>query len=100
MWLPRERATHIAATVSRVLAGAMALFGLFSLNFWFLLIAVFIWISVGSEARGDQFEAMLRGVLVRNVMNPEVHTIRPDMHSRRTARFHAPPPPPRFSRGG
>ena len=60
LWMPRLQATQVAAGVSKVLAALLGVVGLFSLNFWLLLIAVFIYFSVGAETRFDQFEAITR----------------------------------------
>ena len=80
LWMPRMQATQVAAGVSKVLAAVLGIIGLFSLNFWLLLIAIFIWVAVGAETRFDQFEALTRGLLVRDLMNPDVHTVPPEMH--------------------
>ncbi|HEX4054293.1 MAG TPA: site-2 protease family protein [Tepidisphaeraceae bacterium] len=80
LWMPRLQATQIAAGVSKVLAALLGVVGLFSLNFWLLLIAIFIYMSVGAETRFDQFEAITRGLLVRDLMNPDVHAVPPEMH--------------------
>jgi Zn-dependent protease/predicted transcriptional regulator len=77
--MPRLQATQAAAGVSKVLAALLGIFGLFSLNFWLLLIAIFIWVTVGAETRVDQVESLTRGLLVRDLMNPDVHSVPPDM---------------------
>lgn len=77
--MPYARATRVAAGVSRFIAVLMGLFGLFSLNFFLLLIAVFIFAAVGAETRVGQLEDLLRGLHVRDLMNPRVHSVGPDL---------------------
>ncbi|MGD1277969.1 MAG: site-2 protease family protein [Tepidisphaeraceae bacterium] len=77
--MPHAQATRISAAISRLLAVAMGVLGLFSLNFFLLLVAVFIFGAVNAETRTDQLEDLLRGTLVRDLMNPDVHTVPPDM---------------------
>ncbi len=47
--MPHPDATRAAAAISKGLALLMGLFGLFSLNFFLLLIAVFIYMAVSAE---------------------------------------------------
>ena len=77
--MPYAKATQISASISKVLAVVMGLFGLFSLNFFLLLIAIFIFAAVNAETRSGQLEDLLRGALVRDLMNPDVHTVPPDI---------------------
>jgi predicted transcriptional regulator len=58
----------------------MGIFGLFSLNFFLLLVAIFIYSAVNSETRTEQLEELLQGARVRDLMNPDVHTVPPDIH--------------------
>lgn len=80
MWMPHPQATAVAGAISKVLAVAMGLFGLFSLNFFLLLIAIFIYAAVSAETRTEQLSDLLRGALVRDLMNPDVLTVPPDLH--------------------
>lgn len=77
--MPPARATEVSAAVSKFLAVVMGLFGLFSLNFFLLLIAIFIYFAVSAETRTTRLEDLLRGALVSDLMNPEVHTVPPDL---------------------
>jgi Zn-dependent protease len=79
MGMPHAKATQISASISKALAVVMGLFGLFSLNFFLLLIAIFIFAAVNAETRSGQLEELLRGALVRDLMNPDVHTVPPDI---------------------
>src|SRR5437762_2641285 len=67
LWMPRERATAIAAALSRTLAVLMGILGLVSLNFFLLLIAIFIYIAVNVEAGTTEMERLLRGFTVADV---------------------------------
>jgi len=77
--MPQTQATQIAGGISKFLAVAMGLFGLFSLNFFLLLVAIFIFAAVSAETRTGQLEELLRGALVRDLMNPHVSTVSPDL---------------------
>ena len=79
LFMPRMRATQIAAVVSRVLAGLMAVAGIISGDFWILLVAGFIWLAVNSEVATTQLQGLLRGAAVRDVMNPDVRTVPPEL---------------------
>jgi Zn-dependent protease len=77
--MPYGEATQVAGGVSKFLAVIMGLFGLFSLNFFLLLVAIFIYAAVSAETRTGQLEELLRGALVRDLMNPQVATVTPDL---------------------
>jgi Zn-dependent protease/CBS domain-containing protein len=79
LWMPRETATTIAAVVSRTLAVLLGIVGLLSFNFFLLLIAVFIYTAVSSETTIGQIEQLLRGLSVADVMNPDVHSVTPEL---------------------
>ncbi len=78
--MPQARATEITAGISKFLAILMGVFGLFSLNFFLLLVAIFIYMAVSAETRTGQLEDLLRGALVKDLMNPDVHTVPPDLN--------------------
>ena len=69
------RATQVAAGVSRFLAVALALFGLFSGNLMLLLVAFFVYVGVSGEVRHSAVAEMLDGVRVADVMNPHVAVV-------------------------
>jgi Zn-dependent protease len=79
LWMPRPRATMIAAGISKVLAVMMGLFGLISFNFFILLIAIFIFMAVQSETSMGQMEQMLRGFEVADAMNSDVGAVSPEV---------------------
>ena len=69
------RATQVAAGVSRFLAVALALFGLFSGNLMLLLVAFFVYVGVSGEVRHSAVTELLDGVRVADVMNPHVAVV-------------------------
>jgi Zn-dependent protease/CBS domain-containing protein len=75
--MPHARATQIAGSVSRVLAVTLGILGLFSLNFFLLLVAIFIFMAVGAETSSAQIEPLLRGVPVWRIMNRDVRSVSP-----------------------
>lgn len=58
--LGRVRATRAAATVGRVLAVGLGIFGLYA-NVWLLFIAVFIYLAASGEAQQTEVDASLAG---------------------------------------
>jgi len=71
------RATRVAAAVSRLLAVAMGLFGLATLNLFLVAIAFFVWIAVQAETQAVTVEQALGDTLVRELMSPEPATVPP-----------------------
>ncbi|MEM6562290.1 MAG: CBS domain-containing protein, partial [Planctomycetota bacterium] len=65
-------ATRIAAWISKALAILLVVVGIYSGQFWYLLIAGFIWLAVSAETRQSTAEQGLRGLPLRVVMQPEV----------------------------
>jgi len=72
-----DRATTIAASVGRVFAIALGLFGLFS-NIWLTFIAVFIYFGAGQEAAQVHIKTAFHNVPVRRVMTTAFQTLDPD----------------------
>jgi Zn-dependent protease/predicted transcriptional regulator len=79
LFMPHLKATRISGAISKVFAIALGVIGLFSLNFFFILIAIFIYMAVNAETSTSQMESLLRGMLVRDLMNPQVKTVGPDL---------------------
>jgi Zn-dependent protease len=74
MRMGQARATVVAGTVARVIAVGMVVLGL-RYNPWLILLAIFIWTSVGSEARHAVVTDLLRGLGVGDLMNRDVRSI-------------------------
>jgi Zn-dependent protease/CBS domain-containing protein len=64
------RATRLAAGVGQVLAAAMAAFGIWTGSWLLLLIAVFIYVGAGQEARGAELHAALAALRLSDVAVP------------------------------
>ncbi|RAL23979.1 site-2 protease family protein [Lujinxingia litoralis] len=77
--MDRPRATQIAATISRVLAIILGIFGLLSLNIFLILIAVFVYIAVAAEARFELADDLLRNVPVSALMSSPIESVPAEM---------------------
>jgi Zn-dependent protease/predicted transcriptional regulator len=69
------RATQIAAGVSKVLAVALGLYGLFGGDFMLVLVAFFVYMAVNAEVRNSMVVELLDGVRVADLMTPHVTTV-------------------------
>jgi Zn-dependent protease/CBS domain-containing protein len=72
------QATRVAATVGQGMAVLFGLFGLFSGNFFLIVIALFVWIGAAAEAGMVQFKAGLAGVPVSRAMVRDFAALAPD----------------------
>lgn len=77
MKLEYARATKIAATIGKVMAGVFAIGGLTG-SPMLLLIALFVWMGATQESAATQMKAGLHGCLVRDAMVTDFVTIRAD----------------------
>jgi Zn-dependent protease/predicted transcriptional regulator len=68
-------ATNVAATVGKVLAVMMGLFGILTANFLMVLIAVFVWAGGAAEARAAVHRERLAGVRVADMTNSHVPVV-------------------------
>jgi Zn-dependent protease/CBS domain-containing protein len=64
------RATRAAAAVGKVLAVAMAVYGLWSGNLLLVVIALFVYAGAGAEASGERAQAMLEGLSAAELVPP------------------------------
>lgn len=71
------RATNIAAAVGQGFAVVLGLVGLMG-NPFLAVIAVFVWLGAGAEARATRLRQTLAGVSVADVMMTEFHVLSPD----------------------
>lgn len=67
---PRARATQQAATVGKIFAFLLGLLGLFT-NWFFIVLALFIYIAASGEAQQTTLKAAFEGVTVGDVMTTE-----------------------------
>jgi Zn-dependent protease/predicted transcriptional regulator len=71
-------ATIKAARIGRYFAIAMGIFGLFY-NFFFILIALFVYIGATEEEQATTITESLQGKTVRELMSSPVQVVHPDM---------------------
>ncbi len=71
-----SRATRIAATLGQSIALLFGLVGLF-INPFLVFIALFVWIGAAQEAAAVQLKSALAGILVREAMLTDYHTVSP-----------------------
>ncbi|MFP8957401.1 CBS domain-containing protein [Natrialbaceae archaeon A-CW3] len=76
---PYAKATQQAASVGKMFAIVMALFGLFS-NFFLIFVALFVYIAASTESRQVTMKAAFEGVAVSDIMTParSLHTVAPE----------------------
>lgn len=71
-------ATRKAARIGRYFAIAMGIFGIFY-SFWFILIALFVYIAATEEEQSTAISEGLQGLTVGDLMTREVQVVHPDM---------------------
>ena len=71
-------ATRRAAKVGRYFALGMAIFGIITLNFFLIIIALFVYIGATEEEQATTISESLHGVTVGQVMSTQVRTVYPD----------------------
>jgi Zn-dependent protease len=72
-------ATRKAARVGRYFALGMAIYGIFTFNFFLIIIALFVYIGATEEEQATTISESLSGVKVGRVMSTQVRTVHPDM---------------------
>ncbi|MDG5757811.1 CBS domain-containing protein [Natronococcus sp. A-GB1] len=74
------QATQQAASIGKMFAIAMGLFGLFAVNIILIGVAFFVYIAASSEAQQVTMKAAFQDVTVRDIMTSagELHTVEPD----------------------
>ena len=77
--MSRLRATQISASISRILAVALGLFGLLAFNIFLILIAFFIYMAVTAEAQYALFTDSLSRYRVGDLMTHPVTSVHPEM---------------------
>lgn len=74
-------ATKKAARIGRYFAIGMAVIGIF-VNFWFILIALFVYIGATEEEQATTITESLHGLAVKDIMSKEVQVVHPSMSVR------------------
>lgn len=81
-YLARNRdyvqATKTASKIGKQFAILMVIIGVFVLNFFLILIAIFIYLGAGQEYQAILASSMLEGVQVKDIMSRDVKTLTPD----------------------
>jgi Zn-dependent protease/CBS domain-containing protein len=75
--MPFLEATRRAARIGRYFAVGMALFGIF-FNFFFIVIALFVYIAATEEEQATAISESLQGVTVGKLMSTNVEVVHPD----------------------
>jgi Zn-dependent protease/predicted transcriptional regulator len=79
--MPFIEATKKAARIGRYFAIGMGVLGIF-VNFWFILIALFVYIGATEEEQATTITESLHGLTVRDLMSKEVQVVHPEMSVR------------------
>lgn len=77
--MPLHRATRIAANVGKAFAIIFGIVGLFLLNPFLILIALFVYIGASTESTAVQFSYLLHDVTVGNTMSSPVTVVAPTL---------------------
>ncbi|RIH84583.1 putative zinc metalloprotease Rip3 [Calidithermus terrae] len=76
---PYLEATRTAAGVSRLIAFAMGIFGLYAFNLFLVLIALFVYMAASTETEQASLSQALEGLRVRDLMTLEVRSVPPTL---------------------
>lgn len=72
---PEDEATRMAAWAGRMLAIAMGLYGLLSMQFMLVFIAFFVYLGAAQEGAAAMGRTLTHGIPVRAAMVTEFHTL-------------------------
>ncbi len=77
---PYARATQQAASIGKLFAIFMGLFGLLAFNIILIGVAFFVYIAASAEAQQVTMKAAFEGVTVADIMTPasDLHTVSPE----------------------
>ena len=76
--MPYVDATRYAAKIGRYFAIGMGLFGLITFNFFFIIIALFVYIGATEEEQATAITESLQGLTVRQLMTHDVQVVHPE----------------------
>jgi len=77
--LSYSRATGLAATIGRILAIVLGVYGLVTLDFFLAVVAAFIFAAAGSEAEEVTARESLKGVRIAEVLEGHSPVLTPDI---------------------
>ncbi len=84
--LGRVRATHVAGTLGKGFAILFGLLGVFSGNFFLLIIALFVFMGAEGERRQVVVEDALKGLTVRDLMSGSLTPLSPHANAEEIGR--------------
>jgi len=76
--MPFLEATRRAARIGRYFAIGMSIFGILTLNFFFIIIALFVYIGATEEEQATAISESLHGTPVGKIMTTDVQVVHPD----------------------
>jgi len=76
--MPFLEATRRAARIGRYFAIGMSIFGILTLNFFFIIIALFVYIGATEEEQSTAISESLHGTPVGKIMTTDVQVVHPD----------------------
>lgn len=76
--MPFIEATRRAARIGRYFAVAMAIIGILTFNFFFIIIALFVYIGATEEEQATVVTESLHGIPVGHIMSTNVEVVHPD----------------------
>lgn len=77
--MDKYRATRIAANIGKVFAIFFGIWGIVSLNFIIVIIALFIFFGAEQESKMTLYTSLLEGIQISDVMTKEVTPVSPSM---------------------
>ena len=78
IWMPRVKATRVAATAGQVMAFLFGFLGLFTVNPLLILVAVFVFIAAGAESSFVAMQDFGRHTGVRSAMITQFESLPED----------------------
>lgn len=72
------RATALAVSIGQGMAWLIGLMGLLTRNYWWILIAIFVYAGAAQEGRTIHIRDVLRGLRVRQAFSRQALTLSPD----------------------
>ncbi len=82
-WLAQHisyiQATHVAASIGKLLAVLMGITGLIAPNPWLIFIALFVYVGASEEEKATVVSVKLEHVKVGDIMSTQVVSVPPDM---------------------